>query len=233
MKQVGIIGGTSWHSTEDIYRYINSKIEKEMGGNNCAKLIIVNVNLQEILDAPTKKEKGIIIKKAAEELERSSCDYIAICSNGLHEYEDYILSATRKPFVHIADSVADKLLCDGIHCVGFLGAKDTMEAPFYMDKLRARGIYPIVPCEEDRIFIDKVIFEEITRGIIKESSKRQYYRIAESLVKAGAEAVVLGCTEIGEIMQQCETNIKLYDTALLHAEAIANLCMREETQHQK
>lgn len=225
MKTIGIIGGTSWYSTADFYQYINKAVERRLGGNNCAKLVLANVNLQEILDAKTKEEKGDILSRAAKILDNAHCDYIMICSNGLHEYADRVLETVHIPLIHIADSLAYALLKDNVHCVGLLGAKDTMEADFYVDKLTARGIQVLIPELKDRDFMDHALFQEITRGQIRDSTKARFYEISNALAQRGAEAIIMGCTEIGEIMCPEETELKLYDTTQIQAEAMADLCV--------
>ncbi len=225
MKQAGIIGGTSWHSTEDLYRYVNSRVAERLGGNNCARLAVINVNMQDILDADGPDGKGAILARAARAAEAAGSDFVVICSNGLHEYAPYVIGAVDIPFVHIADSTAAAILSCGLKKVGFMAVKATIERDFYLKRLRSHGLEVLVPGPAELEYMDNVLFNEVCMGVIKTESQQRFYEIAESLADKGAEGVILGCTEIGELMQQEHTRLRLFDTTQIHAQAIAELCM--------
>ena len=214
LKVGGIIGGVSWHSTKQLYEYINARVAEEKGGHNCAKLVLINVNLQDILDAADADAKG--------------ADFIALGSNGLHQYAERVEKAIRIPFIHIADVTADAITAAGYQTVGLLGVKETMEQGFYKDRLIKRGLRVLIPEQPERDFIDTVLFEETGVGIVKEPSKQAFYRIAEKLAQNGAECIILGCTEIEMLMKQEETNMPLFDTTALYAEKIAQLCCSDQ-----
>ncbi|MCI9639350.1 MAG: amino acid racemase [Emergencia sp.] len=224
MKRAGLIGGVSWHSTMDIYRDVNQYVASEKGENNCAKLILDNLNLSDILNAEKRTSKEDIITASAKRLQLAGADFIALCSNGLHQFADEITQAVNIPFIHIAESTADEILRNGYRKVGLLGVLETMEQSFYKEKLIKKGLSVLIPEKEERVFIDRVLFEETGKGIVKEQSSKKFYEISESLAARGADCVILGCTEIGMLMQQEYTNIPLFDTAKIHAETIGRLC---------
>ena len=227
MKVAGIIGGVSWYSTADLYRYVNTRVQAALGGNSSAKLVIANVNMQEILDQDTFEKKGGVLVEAAKRCEAGGADFVVICSNGCHEWADMIRAAVDIPLVHIADATGDRILAAGMKRIGLLGAKDTMTHDFYKKKLTDKGIEVLIPSEEDMDYIDYVVYEETGKGFVRPETCARFYEIAGKLVDAGAEGVILGCTEIGELMQQDKTEIPLFDTTQIHAEVIADLCLSE------
>lgn len=225
MKIAGIVGGTGWRSTEDIYRYLNTYVEKTLGGRNCANLILVNVSLQDILNEPIRKNKGMILAKAAEMAERGGADFICICSNGLHEFADLVQEHISIPLLHIADCVAAKLKKEGIKTVGLLGAQDTLEKSFYISHLEMQGIQVLIPDGEERKALDHIIFNELVRGKFEDASREYYNAVSASLIEKGAQGIIMGCTEIGELMDSSSFSVPFYDSALIFAEAIARKCI--------
>lgn len=177
LKVGGIIGGVSWHSTKQLYEYINARVAEEKGGHNCAKLVLINVNLQDILDAPDADAKGAVLVDAAIRAEKAGADFVALGSNGLHQYAERVEKAIRIPFIHIADVTADAIMAAGYQTVGLLGVKETMEQGFYKDRLAKRGLRVLIPEQPERDFINTVLFEETGVGIVKESSKQAFYRM--------------------------------------------------------
>lgn len=227
MKIAGIIGGTSWHSTVDMYRYINQTVSDTLGGYHNARLLVANVDLQNILDQNTPAGKGGVLVEAAKRLEAGGADFVVICSNGLHEYAPMIERAVGIPLLHIADSTADVVTAAGEVRIGLMGVKETMERDFYKKRLTDRGIEVLIPDEAQRDFIEKVLWEETNFGIVNPESVRAFEAIARSLMDRGAQGVILGCTEIGMLLKQENTDIPLFDTTIIHADAIARRCMEE------
>ncbi len=227
MKIAGIIGGTSWHSTVDMYRYINQTVSDTLGGYHNARLLVANVDLQNILDQNTPAGKGGVLVEAAKRLEAGGADFVVICSNGLHEYAPMIERAVGIPLLHIADSTADVITAAGKVRIGLMGVKETMERDFYKKRLTDRGIEVLIPDEAQRDFIEKVLWEETNFGIVNPESVRAFEAIARSLMDRGAQGVILGCTEIGMLLKQENTDIPLFDTTIIHADAIARRCMEE------
>ena len=227
MKIAGIIGGTSWHSTVDMYRYINQTVSDTLGGYHNARLLAANVDLQNIWAQNTPAGKGGVLVEAAKRLEAGGADFVVICSNGLHEYAPMIERAVGIPLLHIADSTADVITAAGKVRIGLMGVKETMERDFYKKRLTDRGIEVLIPDEAQRDFIEKVLWEETNFGIVNPESVRAFEAIARSLMDRGAQGVILGCTEIGMLLKQENTDIPLFDTTIIHADAIARRCMEE------
>lgn len=222
MKTIGLIGGTSWYSTMAFYKHINACVERTLGGHNNAKMVIVNVNMEEIMGNPRQEE---LLIDAAKQLQTGGADYISLCSNGLHEHIEAIASAVDIPVIHIADSVADAILKAGYNCALLLGARDTMESGFYLSRLEKKGVQVLIPDEEERIFVNDVLYSEATRGIVKPESSARFYEIAQKHMNRGAQCVILGCTEVGMLMQQEHTKMPLFDSTIIQSQTLANLIM--------
>ncbi len=221
MKTIGMIGGLSWHSSLQMYEYINNYIAAALGEYNCAKMVLANVNLQDVFITRKDEQKQVLLE-GARQIEAAGCDFYIICSNTMHKHAPFLQSHIKTPLLHIADATADAILAKGISC---MGTRITMEEDFYRGRLEAKGLEVVTPEEKDRAFIDKVLFEETGFGIVKEESSKEFYRIAEKLTASGAEGVILGCTEIGMLMQQEHTEIPLFDTTIIHGETAAKMAI--------
>ncbi|WP_251613328.1 aspartate/glutamate racemase family protein [Senimuribacter intestinalis] len=224
MKTIGMIGGLSWHSSLQMYEYINNYIAAALGEYNCAKMVLANVNLQDVF-ITRKDEQEQVLLEGARQIEAAGCDFYIICSNTMHKHAPFLQSHIKTPLLHIADATADAILAKGISCIGLMGTRITMEEDFYRGRLEAKGLEVVTPGEKDRAFIDKVLFEETGFGIVKEESSKEFYRIAEKLTASGAEGVILGCTEIGMLMQQEHTEIPLFDTTIIHGKTAAKMAI--------
>ena len=220
MKTIGMIGGLSWQ----MYEYINNYIAAALGEYNCAKMVLANVNLQDVFITRKDEQKQVLLE-GARQIEAAGCDFYIICSNTMHKHAPFLQSHIKTPLLHIADATADAILAKGISCIGLMGTRITMEEDFYRGRLEAKGLEVVTPEEKDRAFIDKVLFEETGFGIVKEESSKEFYRIAEKLTASGAEGVILGCTEIGMLMQQEHTEIPLFDTTIIHGETAAKMAI--------
>lgn len=226
MKTIGMIGGLSWHSSLQMYEYINHYIAQALGEYNCAKMVLANVNLQEVFVTRHDEQEKVLLE-GAKQIEAAGCDFYIICSNTMHKYADYLSSQVSTPLLHIADATADAILAKGIRKIGLMGTRITMEEAFYKGRLLEKGLDVIIPDTDDREFIDQVLYEETGLGIVKEESSKHFYAIAEKLAEDGAEGVILGCTEIGMLMQQEHTAIPLFDTTIIHGETAARMAMEE------
>lgn len=227
MKIAGIIGGVSWHSTKLLYEYVNTRVAQEKGGLNCARMVMINVNLQEIVQAGNSKEKENIIVDAALRAERAGAEFITLCSNGLHQYAQCIENAVNIPFIHIADVTADAIVSAGYQRVGLLGVKETMEQDFYKARLEKRGLQISIPEKKERDFIEKVLFNETGIGIVKKSSQEAFGQIIQKLVEQSrVQSVILGCTEI-EMLVKNYKNVPLFNTTTIYADRIAQLCCED------
>lgn len=229
MKTIGMIGGLSWHSSLQMYEYINNFIADALGEYNCAKMVLANVNLQEVFVA-RKYEQEKVLLEGAKRLEAAGCDFYIICSNTMHKYAPYLQSKVKIPLLHIADATADTILAEGIQKIGLLGTRITMEEDFYRGRLTERGLAVAIPTFEDREFIDHVLYDETGFGLVRAESSKRFYDIAKSLVNQGAEGVILGCTEIGLLMQQEHTDIPLFDTTIIHGQTAAKMAIEEDEQ---
>jgi len=225
MKTVGLLGGMSWESTVSYYQVLNRVIGSRLGGLHSARVILLSVDFQEIelLQHQGKwDELGEILARDARALEGAGADFLVIATNTMHLVAPAIEETISIPLLHIADATAMRIKDSGIGKVGLLGTSFTMEEPFYRGRLEERhGLDVLVPSREDREVIHRVIYEELVLGKILPESRAEYQRIVKALQGEGAEGVILGCTEIGLLLGPGDTDLPLFDTALIHAEAAA------------
>ncbi|MGX9418220.1 aspartate/glutamate racemase family protein [Vibrio sp. WJH972] len=221
MKTIGMLGGMSWESTLSYYKAINEGVREQRGGLYSAKICLYSVNFSdiEILQHQGKwQETADILTSAGKSVEAGGADFLMICTNTMHKVADQIESELSIPILHIADATAEKLKADGISKVGLLGTRFTMEQDFYKSRLTDKyGIEVIVPSLPNREKVHQVIYDELCLGVIDQVSKNSYLDIVDLLKHDGAEAVILGCTEIALLIQQGDTPVKLYDTTEIHA----------------
>ena len=220
MKTIGLIGGMSWESTITYYQVINTVIKERLGGLHSSKCILYSVDFQEIEECQSSgnwEKSAKILADAAIKLQEAGADFIVICTNTMHKESDKIQESIHIPLLHIADVTATVLREKEIKKVALLGTKYTMEQDFYKNVIINNGIEVLIPNEEDRIIVNDTIFNELCLGIISESSKKAFLSIIDKLGKQGAEAVILGCTEIGLLIKQNDTSIPLFDTTVIHA----------------
>ncbi|ELV8768264.1 aspartate/glutamate racemase family protein [Vibrio vulnificus] len=221
MKTIGMLGGMSWESTASYYKAINEGVKSELGGLHSAKICLYSVNFNEIekLQHEGKwNETALILSNAAKSVEAGGADFLIICTNTMHKVVPEIEAEISIPILHIADATANKLVADGVKKVGLLGTRFTMEQDFYKSRLVDKfGIDVVVPNTNDQTVVHDIIYDELCRGIIRTESREQYLNIVNSLHEQGAEAVILGCTEIALLIQQKHTKVPLYDTTEIHA----------------
>ena len=233
MKTVGLIGGMSWESTDSYYRIINEEVKERLGGLHSAKILLHSVDFEEIerFQSTGQWEKcGEILGEAARGLEMAGADFILICTNTMHKVAPQIASVIKIPILHIADATADELDKNHIRRVGLLGTKYTLIQDFYKQRLIDRGFDVLIPDMEDVDRINRIIFEELCLGEIKEEFRKSFQRVIEGLRERGAEAAILGCTEIGLLISQSDVSIPVFDTAVIHAKAAARLALRDENE---
>ncbi|ACF13907.1 aspartate racemase [Chloroherpeton thalassium ATCC 35110] len=221
MKTIGLLGGMSWESTLNYYRKINEGIKNALGGLHSAKIVMYSVDfepIEKLQHAGDWDGTAKILSEAAIRIQAAGADFLLICTNTMHKVAPEIDAAIQIPLLHIADATAEVLISSGIKSVGLLGTAFTMEQEFYKGRLADKyGLHVLVPNEHDRHFIHKVIYEELCIGKAESHSKAEYLRIIESLANQGAEAAILGCTEIGMLVHQADTTVKLLDTTEIHA----------------
>lgn len=220
MKTIGLIGGMSWESTVTYYQIVNETIKRELGGLHSAKVLLYSVDFSEIEKYQASGEwskSAEVLADAAMNLEKAGADYIVICTNTMHKVAPEIQEKISIPIVHIAEATADELKLRGISKVGLLGTKYTMTQEFYKSKLIEAGIEVVIPEEEGVETVNDIIYNELCLGIISEDSKNKYLNIISELEERGAQGVILGCTEIGLLIQQKDTKLPVFDTTQIHA----------------
>jgi aspartate racemase len=221
LKTIGLLGGMSWESTLDYYRQINEGIKTRLGGLHSARLVLYSVDFAPIEDSMRRGDwdgAGAHLAEAARRVEAGGADFLLICTNTLHRVADAVAAAVSIPLLHIADAAAEALVEDGKKKAGLLGTAFTMEQDFYKGRLAERhGLEVIVPGAADRQRVHEIIFQELCLGQVRPDSKEVFLRIVADLAAEGAEAVILGCTEIGMLIGPADTPVALYDTTRLHA----------------
>ncbi len=228
MKTIGLLGGMSWESTVPYYSIINEAVRDRLGGLHSAKILLYSVEFAEIekhMSADEWEKCAEILGTAAKGLEAAGADFILICGNTMHKVAPQIASMISVPVVHIADAAADELEKSGVGCVGLLGTKYTMTKDFYQQRLIDRGIRVVVPDGEDVETVNSVIFDELCVGEIREESREKYREIIGKLREKGAEAILFGCTEIGLLIGQDDTDLPVFDTTVIHAKKAAELAL--------
>ncbi|MEP9409570.1 amino acid racemase [Peribacillus frigoritolerans] len=230
MKTIGLIGGMSWESSLEYYRIINEEVKAKLGGLHSAKCILYSVDFEEIERCQAEgdwESSGKLLGDAALSLEKAGAEMILICTNTMHKVIGYIEEKVSLPILHIADSTAKQIQKSKISTVGLLGTKYTMEQDFYKTRIETNGIKVLIPSEEDRKVINKVIYEELCLGEIQQSSRDHFKKVIKGLVDDGAEGVILGCTEIGLLVKPEDSEVPLFDTAVIHAIESVNMALEK------
>lgn len=228
LKTIGLIGGMSWESTVPYYKIINETVNKKLGGLHSAKIILYSVDFAEIEQYQAENNwsaSGNTLGLAAHLLEQAGADFIVLCTNTMHKNAPQIRQHIDIPLLHIAEVTAKELCYHHVKKVGLLGTKYTMTHDFYKERLAEEGIETIVPDEANIEIVNDVIYNELCKGIISPAAKQKFLSIIERLRAAGAEGIVLGCTEIGLLIKQKDVQIPVFDTTILHAERAAMLSL--------
>ena len=220
MKTIGLIGGMSWESTQSYYQLLNQGVNNKLGGLHSAKIVLVSLDfahiaaLQKQQDWPQMAE---ILIKAAKQVEAAGADYLLICTNTMHKLAEQVQAAVAIPLLHIADAVGENLIQHNFKKVALLGTQFTMEQDFYKQRLADKfAIDVLIPDAQGRETVHRVIYDELCKGIISPESRAEYLTIIDDLTQQGAEAIILGCTEIALLVQQSDTSIPLLDSTALH-----------------
>ncbi len=229
MKTIGLLGGMSWESTLDYYRAINQGMNRALGGLHSAKVVLHSVDfapIEALQHAGAWDAAAQILADAARGIETAGADFLLICTNTMHRVAAQVEEAIRIPLVHIADATAEALNSAGIQSTGLLGTAFTMEQDFYKGRLADNfGLKVLVPERPDRQVIHRVIYHELCMGELSPSSRSEYLRIIDTLAEQGAEAVILGCTEIGMLVKQADTSVPLFDSTAIHAQKAVRLAL--------
>lgn len=224
MKTIGLIGGMSWESTVTYYQIINQTIKNKLGGLHSAKCILYSVDFAEIEKYQSSGQwdkSAHVLAEAGVALERAGADFIVICTNTMHRVVPQISEKINIPILHIADMTAIELKKANIKKVGLLGTKYTMKQDFYKNVLKENSIEVIIPQDNEIEVVNNIIYDELCVGIISDESKAKYLDIISKLSENGVQGVILGCTEIGLLIKQSDTDVPLFDTTLIHAESVA------------
>jgi aspartate racemase len=230
MKTIGLVGGMSWHSTVEYYRVINEQVAERRGGHSSAKVVLQSLDFAEIRECQLRDDwtrAGRLLAQAAQRCEGAGADLVLLCTNLMHRAADDVQAAIDIPLLHIADAIADRALELGWSRLGVLGTKRVMEEDFYVGRLTRHGLTVEIPGPDDRAEADRVIFDELTRGIVRDESRASYAAILGRLRDQGAEAVVLGCTEIELLVRPEDAPLPVLASMRTHAEAAVAAALGE------
>lgn len=228
MKTIGLLGGMSWESTVSYYQVINRDVNRALGGHHSAKIALISLDFAEVEAFQHQgrwEDAAGLLADAAWRVQEAGADLIVLCTNTMHKVARDIEKAVDIPLLHIADATADALIADEVKRVGLLGTCFTMEQGFYKDRLEAYGIEVQVPEKAQRDQVHRIIYDELCHGEIEQASRQVMLSIMEELKAGGAEAVILGCTEIALLVAQADTEIPLYDTTAIHARRAVELAL--------
>jgi aspartate racemase len=226
MRTIGLLGGMSWESTVPYYRIVNETVRERLGGLHSAKLVLYSVDFQEIehlQQAEEWDEAGRALGQAARALRAAGADFIVLCTNTMHKVADSIERASGLPLLHIADPTAEEIRAAGLHRIGLLGTRFTMEQDFYKARLRDQhGLDILIPGDPDREIVHRVIYDELCQGRVLQESREHFRQIIQRLMDQGAQAIILGCTEISMLIGDGDSPVPTFDTTRLHARKAAD-----------
>ena len=221
MKTIGLIGGMSWESSIEYYRITNETVREKLGGLHSSKSVMYSVDFAEIetLQHHNRWEEATqLMIEAAQHVQNGGADFVLICTNTMHKMAEDVQKHIDIPILHIADATAETIKSKGLTKIGLLGTRFTMEEQFYRGRLESKhGLTVLIPNEEDREIIHRVIYDELCLGEVKSSSKGKYAAIIDKLIQAGAQGIILGCTEISLLVKEAHSSVPIFDTTLIHA----------------
>jgi aspartate racemase len=230
MKTIGLIGGMSWESSVEYYRILNETIRKRLGGLHSAKCVMYSVDFAEVEELQREgrwEEGAAMMISAAQRLERAGADCVVLATNTMHKAAEAIQVSIGIPLLHIADATAEQICAQGLHTIGLLGTRFTMEEDFYTGRLSNQyGLKVLVPSTSERDLVHRVIYDELCLGVIEQASRDAYRQVITGLVEHGAQGIILGCTEIGLLVKQADSPVPLFDTTLIHAEASVDWALK-------
>jgi aspartate racemase len=230
MKTIGMIGGMSWESSIEYYRLTNQAVRQRLGGVHSAKSVMVSVDFGEIealQQSGRWDEATNMMVQAARQVEHGGADFLIICTNTMHRMADEVSQSISIPLLHIADATAEQVLARGFKQIGLLGTRFTMEEDFYRGRLENKfGLEVLIPDQAGRDLVHRVIYEELVIGVIDPESKKAYQQVIQQLAERGAQGVILGCTEIGLLVEQAGSPLPLFDTTAIHAQAAVDYALQ-------
>ncbi|MEP7035621.1 MAG: aspartate/glutamate racemase family protein [Actinomycetota bacterium] len=231
---IGMIGGMSWESSAEYYRLANELVRKRLGGLHSVRCLLASMDfadVEELQVAGCWEEAGALLAEAARGLESAGADLLVLCTNTMHKVADQVQAAVGIPLLHIADSTAAAVARADLNTVGLLGTAFTMEQDFYRNRLAGRGLKVLTPAADDRAQVHRIIYEELCLGVVREESRQTYREIIARLVQAGAQGVILGCTEIELLVSSADSPVPVFPTTQLHVEAAVNAALAGVTRN--
>ena len=232
-RVIGMLGGMSWESSAEYYRLVNELVRERRGGLHSARCVLASLDFAEVERLQVAGEwaqAGELLAAAARGLEAAGADLLLICTNTMHKVADQVQAAVGIPLLHLADATAAAVRSAGVETVGLLGTAFTMEQDFYRDRLAGHGLRVLVPEADDRAEVHRVIYEELCLGVVREESREAYRQVIGRLVEAGAQGVVLGCTEIELLVGQDDSPVPVFPTTRLHVEAAVTAALADDGQ---
>jgi aspartate racemase len=230
LRRIGLIGGTSWESTATYYRLLNEAVRQARGGSSSAAVTVHSLDFAPIHAEQVAGDWDLIgrqLAAAAQALQAGGAEAVAVCANTLHLVGDAIAGAVEVPFVNLIDLVDERCVSDGWDAVGLLGTAYTMRSSMYPDRLSKSGIEVVIPEEADLQLVHDVIYDELVRGIARPESRAAYLQVIDRLVRRGAHAVILGCTEIGMLLRDGDAAVPLLDTTIVHCQELTRLMLSD------
>ncbi len=228
MRTIGLLGGMSWESSIEYYRVMNELVRRRRGGLHSAPCLLHSFDFAEVTALQSGggwDDAGDLLAGAAKGLEAAGAELLLICTNTMHKVAPAVEAAISVPLLHIVDATAERVRASGLGTVGLLGSSFTMEDGFYQERMQAHGVRVLVPGEADRLLVHRVIFEELCAGVVSDASRRAYREVMSRLAAAGAEGVILGCTEIELLVGQADSPVEVFPTTRIHAEAAVAAAM--------
>ncbi|MGY1740065.1 MULTISPECIES: aspartate/glutamate racemase family protein [unclassified Blastococcus] len=229
-RVLGLLGGMSWESTAEYYRLANELVRDRLGGLHSARLVLASVDFAEIEAMQVAGEwdrAGQVLAEEAQRLEKAGAELLLLCTNTMHKVADQVQAAVAVPLLHLADTTAAAVRAAEISTVGLLATAFTMEQDFYRDRLAAAGLTVLVPDADDRAEVHRVIYEELCLGVVRDESRERYQAVIQRLVDAGAQGVILGCTEIELLIGQADSPVPVFPTTRLHVEAAVDAALAD------
>jgi aspartate racemase len=221
-RVIGLLGGMSWESSAEYYRLVNELVREQLGGLHSARCVLGSVDFADIEELQVRGQweaAGQILSAAAVGLEAAGAELLLICTNTMHKVAEQVQASVGIPLLHIADVAADAVTSAGVGTVGLLGTAFTMEQPLYRDRLVSHGLAVLTPSADDRAQVHRIIYDELCLGVIREESRQIYREVIRRLASAGADGVILGCTEIELLISTEDSPIPIFPTTRLHAQA--------------
>lgn len=221
-RVIGMLGGMSWESSAQYYRLVNELVRERLGGLHSARCVLASVDFAEVEQLQVEgrwDQAGQLLAEEARKLEAAGAELLVLCTNTMHKVADQVQDAVGIPLLHLVDVTAQAVVRAGIDTVGLLGTAFTMEQEFYRDRLTGHGLRVLIPPPEDRVAVHRVIYEELCLGVIREQSRQAYRAVIQRLVTAGAQGVILGCTEIELLVADEDSSVPVFATTQLHVQA--------------